>query len=48
MERCKAEDETVEQNAYLHAQSCLILCDSMGSSPPGFSVHRILQARILE
>ena len=27
---------------------CLILCDSMGSSPPGSSVHGILQARILE
>ena len=48
MERCKVEDETVEQNAYVHAQSCLTLCDSMDGSPPGFSVHSILQARILE
>ena len=29
-------------------QSCPTLCDPMDSSPPGFSVHRILQARILE
>ena len=33
---------------YLHAQSCLTLCDPMDSSPPGSSVHGILQARILE
>ena len=30
------------------AQSCLILCDSMDSSPPGSSVHGIFQARILK
>ena len=29
-------------------QSCLTLCDPMDSSPPGSSVHRTLQARILE
>ena len=29
-------------------QSCLTLCDPMGCSPPGSSVHGILQARILE
>ena len=29
-------------------QSCPTLCDPMGCSPPGFSVHGILQARILE
>ena len=29
-------------------QSCLTLCDPMDSSPPGSSVHRIVQARILE
>ena len=29
-------------------QSCLILCDPMGCSLPASSVHRILQARILE
>ena len=30
------------------AQLCLALRDPMDCSPPGFSVHRILQARILE
>ena len=30
------------------AQSCLTLCDPMDCSPPGSSVHEILQARILE
>ena len=30
------------------AQSCLTLCDPMDCSLPGFSVHGILQARILE
>ena len=30
------------------AQLCLILCDPVDCSPPGFSVHGILQARILE
>ena len=29
-------------------QLCLILCDPMNCSPPDFSVHGILQARILE
>ena len=29
-------------------QSCLTLCDSMDCSPPGSSVHGILQVRILE
>ena len=32
----------------LVAQLCPILCDPMDCSPPGSSVHRILQARILE
>ena len=30
------------------AQSYPTLCDPMGCSPPGSSVHGILQARILE
>ena len=30
------------------AQSCLTLCDPVDRSPPGSSVHGILQARILE
>ena len=29
-------------------QLCPILCDSLDCSPPGFSVHEILQERILE
>ena len=29
-------------------QACLTLCDPMDGSPPGFSVHGILQASILE
>ena len=29
-------------------QSCPTLCNSVGCSPPGFSVYGILQARILE
>ena len=29
-------------------QSCLTLCDPMDCSPPGSSVHGILQSRILE
>ena len=32
----------------LVAQSCLTLCDPMDYSPPGSSVHGILQAGILE
>ena len=32
----------------LVTQSCLTLCDLMDCSPPGSSLHGILQARILE
>ena len=32
----------------LSLQSCLTLCDPLDCSPPGSSVHGILQARILE
>ena len=32
----------------LIAQSCPTLCDPMDCSPPGSSIHGILQARILE
>ena len=31
-----------------HACKCSTLCDLMDCSPPGSSLHRILQARILE
>ena len=30
------------------AQLCPILCDSMDCSPPGFSIHGVFQAKILE
>ena len=32
----------------LVGKSCLTLCDPMDYSPPGFFVHRISQARLLE
>ena len=41
----------IVQLAGMHAnllQSCLIVCYSMDYSPPGSSVHGILQARVLE
>ena len=33
------------KNSCLAAQSCSILCDPLDYSPPGYSVHGILQAR---
>ena len=39
------ESESVK---VLHAQSCPTLCDPMDNSPPGSSLHGILQARIVE
>ena len=30
------------------AQSCPTLCDTMDCSPPGSSIHRIFQVRVLE
>ena len=44
------EDEvaTCSRTGALVTQSSPILCDPMYHSPPGFSVHGILQARILE
>ena len=36
------------QRMCIHAQSCPVLCDPMDCSPPGSSVHGILQARIPE
>ena len=35
-------------SAHLVAQSCLTLCDPLDYSPPGSSVHRISQAKILQ
>ena len=34
--------------AFMHTQSCLSLCNPVDCSPPGSSVHGILQARALE
>ena len=39
-------DITIVHNMLL--QLCLTLCNTMDCSPPGSSVHGILQARILE
>ena len=33
---------------HMRAQSCPTVCDPMDYSPPGSSVHGVLQARILE
>ena len=52
----KSRDITLPTKAYIVksesesevTQSCLTLCDPMDCSPPGSSVHGILQARILE
>ena len=53
----KRSNEIFHQNPFLpltpmrvcvHAQSCLTLCNLMDCSPPGSSVHRIFQARILD
>ena len=41
----KSEVEPKESEA---TQSCPTLCDPMDCSPPGPSIHGILQARILE
>ena len=41
---CESERESEREVA----QSCPTLCDPIDCSPPGSSVHGILQARILE
>ena len=33
---------------FLATKSCLTLCDPMDYSPPGYPVHEVFQARILE
>ena len=38
----------IKNNACMHAQSCLTLCDPMDWGSPGSSVHGISQARLLE
>ena len=50
-ERMKNMWHILWNTACMHAkllQLCLTLCNPMDCSPPGSSVHRILQARILE
>ena len=42
------QEDHIAAAAAKSLQSCPTLCDPMGSSPPGSSVHRILQARILK
>ena len=41
-------NEAAAATAAKSLQSCPTLCDPMDWSPPGFSVHGILQARTLE
>ena len=36
------------ESTHVCTLSCLTLCDLMDCSPPGFSVHEIFQARMLE
>ena len=42
------EDEKVKESESEVAQSCPTLCNPMNCSPPGSSLHGILQARVLE
>ena len=39
---------TLTHLSFMLTQSCPTLCDPMDCSPPDSSVHRILQARIME
>ena len=38
----------MHHNAYVHAHSCMPLCNPMDCSPPGSYVLGIFQARILD
>ena len=42
------EDEKVKESESEVAQSCPTLCNPMNCSPPGSSLHGILQARVLK
>ena len=44
----KTKESWREKSESEVAQSCQTLCDPMDCSLPGFSIHGILQARILE
>ena len=48
LKRCKLWKSPQEEMCVLLAQSYPTLCDPMDCSPPGSSVHGILQARLLE
>ena len=48
LKRCSNLFLCIERHQSEVTQSCLTLCDPVDCSPPGSSVHRILQARILE
>ena len=51
MLKCYIQTEVVEDMTGMHAkllQVCPTLCDPRDCSPPGSSVHGILQARLLE
>ena len=48
LESAGVEKISVKGSEVKVAQSCPTLCDSMHCSLPGSSVHRILQARIME
>ena len=45
---CSPRQNKVKNVKVVDAQSCPALCDPMDCSPPGSSVHGILQVRILE
>ena len=49
--KSKSDKNITKKYAYMHAKSlqlCPPLCNPMDCSPPGSSVHGILQARILD
>ena len=48
IKRCLLLGKKAMTNLNQAAQSCPTLCGPMDYSPPGFSVHGIFQARILE
>ena len=45
---CAKQLSSLKREKVKVAQSCLTLCNPMDCSPPGSSLHEILQARILE
>ena len=48
LNRISVSMQSWDRRVSLVIRSCLTLCDPMDCSPPGFSVHGIFQARILE